>query len=310
MPPPSPPIARQSKQKPTVNGASMSASHTQPGIITSRRTAKSALPQIKPSLNTDADSEAVVPVQKNTLLAKDAAPAKSKVPPTKHQAAQNIPKDRTYVQAVKSNARAVETTLVPAVGLSGQPIGYKARRLSKPAAQSSGYRKPGDVMEVQANPHSRPSVPAASSKSKAGASRPDDSVTEDNSPGVPSDSVTEDDSQAIEFVPKVAESETEDSDQPPPKKKSKVDQKDIKGKAKEGGKAETARQGGRVKIVESSEVEVVEEKTDQPVEKVFPVKKRSAVKTAAVDRSSDQKPKDKIRNSKGTAGVRYVSIPF
>lgn len=336
MQPPPPPVIQQSKQKPAVKGASTGVTHGHPKFTKSRRTSGSALPRLGLTLTADAGGAAVAPAQQNIQSTKYTAPAKAKASAANPRVAQSISKDRTFAQAASSAARTGEDIPARAFGLNGQPIGFRVRPPSKAEAKASGGRQLDNVMTAQDDRHSRPSPPAAPSKPngatnragttaantdprkdksrqrKADAPAPEDSVTEDDSPGALSNSETEDDSQGIKFVPNAVGSETEQSDQPPPKKRSKMEQKDIKGKAKEGGKVERARQGGELKKTqESSDVEIVEEKKiDRPVKKAVPVKKRSADPTAPANRSSNQKPKDKIDSSKGAGGVRCVSIPF
>ncbi|KZP16262.1 hypothetical protein FIBSPDRAFT_958137 [Athelia psychrophila] len=311
MQPPPLPAARQSKQKATTTGASMGVTPVQTGIITSRHTAKSALPQLNLTLAADAGDVDVASARQNTLPTKVVAPPKSKSSSAKPQVAQNTSKDRTFAQVTMSAARAADNTSIPAVGLSGQTPGFRVRPDRKPVAKSGGSRSLDDVEEFQADPHSRPSAPAAPSKSDGAAKRggakpanpnsrqqkaapaPEDSVTEDDS--------TEEQSRGLDNNNSLTadDSQTEESDQPPPKKKSKVEQKDVEGKAKEGSKVGRARQGGRAKIEESSDVEIVEAKIDPPAKKVVGVKKRSD----PVDRSSDQKPlKDKAVSGTGPAG--------
>ncbi|KZP33815.1 hypothetical protein FIBSPDRAFT_942932 [Athelia psychrophila] len=325
MQPPPQPATRRAKQKPATTGASMGVTPVQSEVVTSRRTARSVLPQLKPTLAADAGDVDVTPAQRNTHPTEVVAPpkSKSKSSSAKPQAVQNISKDRTFAQVTGSAACTADNTSTVAVGLASQTPGFRVRPGKNPVAKSGGSRKLDGVVEVQADPHSRPSAPSksdgaakrggavvantSSRQQKADAPAAEDSVTEDDSIEVQSrdldnnGSVTEDDSQDNQFVPNAVGSETEDSDQPPPKKRSKAEPKDLKGKAKEGSKGGRAQQSGRAKIEESSEVEVVEEKINPPVKKAVAV----AVKkpAAPADRSSHQKPlKDKTVGAKGPAG--------
>lgn len=342
MPPPLPPSI-QPKRKSTKASAALdndnpAQSETAPKT---HRNANTPLPTSKANPINKARSRAAAPAHSKAHIVIDSDDAASTRPQAKHQSA---PAKPTELLPAKSKARSDGVAVARPVGPNGQPIGYRIRPDKKaPAAsgddlcshnpmdvdiQLRGEPPAGTVDAPSAGKHAQnlttqfnsgaDSRVGGSQKARATANI-DDSVTEASSDAQDraaiEDSVTEDDSDVVKYVD-VQASETEESDQPPPPKKTKTGDRDEKATTKQAKKVEGGKQGsgkrrsGKAKQdAESSEVEIVDESSViKAAKKELGVKKGSTATAAPGKRSSHQmSAQDKIN---GGIKSRCVPLPF
>ncbi|KAF7971988.1 hypothetical protein HWV62_19337 [Athelia sp. TMB] len=335
MPPPLPPVL-QRKRKSTKANDALNKPPAEPDVATVKRNTNAAPPKTKDDHVKDG---AIAPTSQRGHASGD--PNKA---------------DKTTTVALKASkpqSSQVKSTLVPAKpnpcsgdvaptlpdGSKGQPIGYRPRPSKRATATSNVGLGPDDQMDIDVDINintyrALPARPAAAPASRTRATR----TTAANSTSkqakataqtgyravqaptpisqdAEESSVTEDDSQAPEYVSK-ALSETEDSDKPPPTKKTKTGGSDAQLKTKQKGAGGGKHPKGRVIVdEESSDVEVVEESNIRVTKVQAPTVKnlKHAVGAASKERSSHQMPaQDKIKsnsnayrkpNFSGTNGV-------